>query len=106
MGLLSLAVFSWANGSCHTPLKPFPPHASQSFCISGSSLPQTQGWAVSSIFDEYTHFASPKARLVDQRVSACWLCFVFIPFLGSLSRALPPAALLHAASRWSGGQRV
>lgn len=29
---------------------------------------QTQGWAVSSIFEEYTHFASPKDRLVDQRV--------------------------------------
>lgn len=33
------------------------------------SISQTQGWAVSSIFDEYSHFASPKARLVDQRVS-------------------------------------
>ncbi|CAN0565442.1 unnamed protein product, partial [Ectocarpus sp. 12 AP-2014] len=29
---------------------------------------RTQGWAVSSIFEEYSHFASPKARLVDQRV--------------------------------------
>ncbi|CAM9593416.1 unnamed protein product [Scytosiphon promiscuus] len=28
---------------------------------------RTQGWAVSSIFEEYTHFASPKDRLVDQR---------------------------------------
>ncbi|CAN0408008.1 unnamed protein product [Ectocarpus sp. 12 AP-2014] len=28
---------------------------------------RTQGWAVSSIFEEYSHFASPKARLVDQR---------------------------------------
>lgn len=45
---------------------------------------QTQGWAVSSIFEEYTHFASPKDRLVDQRVRnnvALLFCYVqkFLP---------------------------
>eukprot|EP00903_Cladosiphon_okamuranus_P008219 g7912.t1 len=35
-------------------------------CIIGC-FRRTQGWAVSSIFEEYTHFASPKDRLVDQR---------------------------------------
>lgn len=80
MGLLSLAVFPWANESRHTPLNPLPAPPFSIVLRLGFSLPQTQGWAVSSIFDEYTHFASPKARLVDQRVSACWLCFVLYPF--------------------------
>ena len=28
---------------------------------------RTQGWGLSSIFDEYIRFASTKARIVDQR---------------------------------------
>ncbi|CAN0075515.1 unnamed protein product [Discosporangium mesarthrocarpum] len=35
---------------------------------------KTQGWALSSIFDEYIMFASPKERIVDQRVSNVLVC--------------------------------
>lgn len=54
------------------------------FLLLGTStsffVEQTQGWAVSSIFEEYAHFACPKVRLVDQRVRALSCLFMLSVF--------------------------